>query len=240
MLGPPDALALDQYQDQPAQQIQSQEAIIGGKRGRKRKLPQPDVTLSAELSGKKVSGIDEAASLSLDAPQLAQNESQLPPPVAEMSSMQQNVDNLSLDGGIARAYTSNNNMTASMIPGGMTPLGGMTPGDIHGDYLPLDIMTPHHGIDQIESIPNLPLDQVSSILNGPGMDGFSNMGFDDGPMAGPSSGMSERIASDWNENDDYDFPPSVGAHVCTLKVNSNNSSIVNLICIFNFDITASG
>lgn len=211
-------MALDQYQDQPAQHIQSQEAIIGGKRGRKRKLAQSEVTLSAEQSAKRTSATDDAVSLSLDAPQLAQNESQLHPPVADITSTSQHVDNLatSLDSGIARAYTSNN-ATAGMIPGGMTPLGGMTPGGMHGDYLPLDIMTPHHGIDQIESIPNLPLDQVSSILNGPGMDGFSNMGFDDGPMAGPSSGMSERIASDWNENDDYDFPPSVGAHVSFLK-----------------------
>lgn len=211
-------MALDQYQDQPAQHIQSQEAIIGGKRGRKRKLAQSEVTLSAEQSAKRSSATDDAVSLSLDAPQLAQNESQLHPPAADMTSTSQHVDNLatSLDSGIARAYTSNN-VTSGMIPGGMTPLGGMTPGGIHGDYLPLDIMTPHHGIDQIESIPNLPLDQVSSILNGPGMDGFSNMGFDDGPMAGPSSGMSERIASDWNENDDYDFPPSVGAHVSFSK-----------------------
>lgn len=197
--------------------MQSQETIIGGKRGRKRKLPLAEVTMSAEQAAKRTSVIEEtaAASVTLDVPQLAQNESQLPPPEADMSSLSQHVDNLasSLDGGIPRAYTSNNNVTAGIIPGGMTPLGGMTPGGMHGDYLPLDIMTPHHGIDQMESIPNLPLDQVSSILNGPGMDGFSNMGFDDGPMAGPSSGMSERIASDWNENDDYDFPPSVGAHV---------------------------
>lgn len=180
--------------------------------------------MSAEQNAKRTPGIEEAAPVPVDTVQLVQNESQLPPPVADMSSMSQHVDNLatSLDGGIARAYTSSINVTAGMIPGGMTPLGGMTPGGIHGDYLPLDIMTPHHGIDQIESIPNLPLDQVSSILNGPGMDGFSNMGFDDGPMAGPSSGMSERIASDWNENDDYDFPPSVGAHVRLF-----NSSILN-------------
>lgn len=218
VLGPPDALALDQYQDQPAQQ-QSQDAIIGGKRGRKRKLPPQEVTLSNEQSAKRTPGVEEAASVSLDAPQFGQNESQLPAPEPDMSAMSQHVDSLaaSLDGGIARAYTSNN-ASAGMIPGGMTPLGGMTPGGIHGDYLPLDIMTPHHGIDQIESIPNLPLDQVSSILNGPGMDGFANMGFDDGPMAGPSSGMSERIASDWNENDDYDFPPSVGAHVSLIRM----------------------
>lgn len=155
---------------------------------------------------KRAAGFEDV--VSLDAPpQSEQIESHQISPGVDMSS---HVDTLTstLDGGISRAYTSNN-VTGGIIPGGMTPLGAM-----HGDYLPLDIMTPHHGIDQIESIPNLPLDQVSSILNGPGMDGFSE--FDDGPIAGPSSGMSERIASDWNDHDDYDFPPSVGAHVSSL------------------------
>lgn len=93
----------------------------------------------------------------------------------------------------------------------------MTPVSLHGDYsgafTPLDsMMTPQHpSIDQIESIPNLPVDQVSSILNGTEMDGFANMGYDDHHIGG--AGMSERIASDWN--DDYDFPPSVVAPVST-------------------------
>lgn len=93
----------------------------------------------------------------------------------------------------------------------------MTPVSLHGDYAsaftPLDhgMMTPQHpSIDQIESIPNLPVDQVSSILNGTEMDGFANMGYDDSHQIG-GAGMSERIASDWN--DDYDFPPSVVAPV---------------------------
>lgn len=83
----------------------------------------------------------------------------------------------------------------------------MTP-DYSAAFTPLDhgMMTPQHpSIDQIQSIPDLPVDQVSSILNGTEMDGFANMGYDGGP------GMSERIASDWN--DDYDFPPSVVAPV---------------------------
>lgn len=42
------------------------------------------------------------------------------------------------------------------------------------------------------------------------MDGFANMGYDDSHQIG-GAGMSERIASDWN--DDYDFPPSVVAAV---------------------------
>lgn len=114
--------------------------------------------------------------------------------------------------------------------GGSTPMqlpGGMTPG-YAGDFSTADLpayntptypggITPHHGImENLESIPNLPADQVSSILNGTGMDniGYSNMGYDDAaPQATPrgAGGMSERVTNDWN--DDYDFPPSVGAHV---------------------------
>lgn len=89
----------------------------------------------------------------------------------------------------------------------MTPdyAGGLTP--LNFDH---EIMTPQHpSIDQIESIPNLPPDQVSSILNGTEI-GFDNMGYDDNHQIG-GAGMSERIASDWN--DDYDFPPSVVAAV---------------------------
>lgn len=86
------------------------------------------------------------------------------------------------------------------------------------------IMTPQHpSIDQIESIPNLPVDQVSSILNGTAMDGFANMGYDAGP-----SGMSERIANDWT--DDYDFPPSVGAPVSQYKCHANK----NIEILHNF------
>lgn len=132
----------------------------------------------------------------------------------------------------------------SLPDGSMTPLnlahGGMTPGDLqHGDYGtagPNDLhhhggggftpagldhgggMTPHHAIENMESIPNIPADQVSSILNGTGMENLGyDGGFDDGagtaamaPARG--GGMSERAANDWN--DDYDFPPSVGPAVC--------------------------
>lgn len=61
-------------------------------------------------------------------------------------------------------------------------------------------VTPHHNMmDQLEAIPNLPADQVSSILNGTGME---NIGF---------SAMSERVPNDWAE--EYDFPPEVASHV---------------------------
>lgn len=89
----------------------------------------------------------------------------------------------------------------------------MTPGNLaHGN------MTPgfhHHGLDEnnpmlsdpalnnLDSIPNLNAETVSSILDGTnGMDQhFANMGYD--AQASPSGG----IANDWN---DYDYPSSVG------------------------------
>ncbi|XP_053669019.1 double-strand-break repair protein rad21 homolog [Anopheles marshallii] len=99
--------------------------------------------------------------------------------------------------------------------GGLTPSdlhhGGLTPAGLqHGDLgsgmtphgLDHGGMTPHHAsLENIDQIPNLPADQVSSILNEPGMEGFSNMGFD--------GNTSEEIANDWNG--DYEFPSSVGA-----------------------------
>lgn len=120
--------------------------------------------------------------------------------------------------------------------GGMTPMhhGGMTPAGLHSDFhsdlghpafTPAGLdhggLTPHHGIENLDSIPNLPNlppDQVSSILNGTGMDnmGYSNMGYDDGGHHTPQSGLSERIADDWNH--DYEYPPSVGPHVSSVFV----------------------
>ena len=124
--------------------------------------------------------------------------------------------------------------------------GNMTPASMHHDYTdsgdlhhhsaftPAGLdhgggMTPHHGIENLESIPNLPADQVSSILNGTtGMDGFANMGYDDHlagaqtPRVEAAGGMSERVATDWN--DDYDFPQSVAHHV------SKTSQKIELAC----------
>lgn len=104
----------------------------------------------------------------------------------------------------------------------------MTP-DYASAFTPLDhgMMTPQHpSIDQIESIPNLPVGEVSSILNGTEMDGFANMGYDDHHIGGP--GMSERIASDWN--DDYDFPPSVVAAVS--RVDLVDSIVSTIVCFY--------
>jgi cohesin complex subunit SCC1 len=103
--------------------------------------------------------------------------------------------------------------------------GAFTPGGLdHGG------ITPHHTLEHMDSIPNLPADQVSSILDGPDMNTnvYANMGFDAAgaepasPLPAPDMlhhddqdhhshgqlGMSERIANEWTE--DYEFPPSVG------------------------------
>lgn len=74
-------------------------------------------------------------------------------------------------------------------------LGGLTPSGLdHGG------MTPNHVIEHIDSIPNLPVDQVSSILNA----GYTNLGYNDNQSA-----LDDKISHDWDG--DYDFPASVGA-----------------------------
>lgn len=191
MLGPADVLALDQYQEQvPLGSLPQQSeaaATPAGKRGRKRKVP-----LEAT--------IEDSSAVLRDA---QQPNASLPTdevPVHDNTSFQP--DSLHTTAGeMPLPYTAE-----AVEPNAPTTIGysGMTPVGMHGDYDPS--MTPHHhGIDQLESIPNLPADQVSSILNGTGME---NYGFDDSHHN--DGGMSERVDNDWN---DYDFPQSVGQHV---------------------------
>ncbi|XP_055371620.1 double-strand-break repair protein rad21 homolog isoform X2 [Condylostylus longicornis] len=77
----------------------------------------------------------------------------------------------------------------------------LTPAD-----LPDGAITPHHpGIENIESIPNLPADQVSSILSAAEGGNISNENLD---LSG-----GDRYVGDNNEwNNDYDFPQSVAQH----------------------------
>ncbi|XP_034099245.1 double-strand-break repair protein rad21 homolog [Drosophila albomicans] len=73
----------------------------------------------------------------------------------------------------------------------------------HGDMTPAGLdhgqLTPHHGgIGDIDCIPNLPPDQVSSILNET----------EERPISDVNNfNKTCEISTDWN---DYDFPPSVG------------------------------
>lgn len=207
VLGPADALGLDQIQEQPQTTLQIPEPTVVGKRGRKRKLPAPDASAAvSELA--RQAPFEEDVSIPMDANQPSMMS--IPPPqMMEMPSPHPADTDLSMP-----RY----DFTPSLTEGLNTPLGlshgGLTP--LHGDFsafTPLDhhsIMTPQHSsLEQIESIPNLPVGEVSSILNGAEMDDFANMGYSDGGAM--ESGMSERIANDWN--DDYDFPASVGPTV---------------------------
>lgn len=103
MLGPPDALALDQYQEQPQVILQTPEPAVPGKRGRKRKVPEAQVSQS-DLARQP---IEEEPSLDLLPPPQTP---QMPSPVHDSVSH--------LEGDIPLAYTSNN----MSVPAGMTPV----------------------------------------------------------------------------------------------------------------------
>lgn len=133
-------------------------------------------------------------------------------------------------GGLTPAGLVHGGLTpAGLAHGGLTPgdlqLGGMTPAGLQhgnsGEVMPvlpgamtphgLDHggMTPHHAsLEHIDQIPNLPADQVSSILNEPGMENFANMGYE-GHAASPArEALHDDVHNEWNQ--DYEFPHSVG------------------------------
>ncbi|XP_055621865.1 double-strand-break repair protein rad21 homolog isoform X2 [Toxorhynchites rutilus septentrionalis] len=133
-------------------------------------------------------------------------------------------------GGLTPTGLHHGGMTpAGLHHGGMTPAGlhhgGMTPAGLqHGDsgHVMPDLpgamtphgldhggMTPHHSsLENIDQIPNLPADQVSSILNEPGMESFSDMGYE-GHAASPARGvLGDEVQSEWNQ--EYEFPQSAG------------------------------
>lgn len=110
MLGPPDALALDQYQEQPQVILQQPEPAVPGKRGRKRKIaeaPAPAAPAAATAdTSRPAADLQDDHSLDL-----------LPPPTPQMPSPVH--DSVShLEGDIPLAYTSNN----LSVPAGMTPV----------------------------------------------------------------------------------------------------------------------
>ncbi|XP_058812778.1 double-strand-break repair protein rad21 homolog A isoform X2 [Topomyia yanbarensis] len=134
-------------------------------------------------------------------------------------------------GGLTPAGLQHGGMTpVGLQHGGMTPAGlqhgGMTPAGLqHGDsgHVMPDLpgamtphgldhggMTPHHAsLESIDQIPNLPADQVSSILNEPGMENFSNMGYDTHAQSPARGVLADDVPNEWNQ--DYEFPQSVGA-----------------------------
>lgn len=101
MLGPADALALDQYQEQPQVILQQPEPAVPGKRGRKRKLPETQISAPDLIRP----ALEEDQSLDLLPPPQTP---QLPSPVHESVSH--------LEGDIPLAYTSNNLSVPGMTP----------------------------------------------------------------------------------------------------------------------------
>ncbi|XP_065083169.1 double-strand-break repair protein rad21 homolog isoform X2 [Ochlerotatus camptorhynchus] len=138
-------------------------------------------------------------------------------------------------GGLTPAGLAHGGLTpAGLAHGGLTPgdlqHGGMTPAglqhgnsgqvmpDLPGAMTPHGLdhggMTPHHSsLEHIDQIPHLPADQVSSILNEPGMENFSNMGYE-GHAASPArEALHDDVQNEWNQ--DYEFPHSVGGQQTT-------------------------
>lgn len=229
-LGPLDVLALEQHNPQPFEQPALLESP--SKRGRKRKLavpeeepqqqplPQEPIPEQQDISVPEAlrdqipefvpptpTPVELKGDLGLDQQSFA-NDSMMPPPVTPSLNISSPQHSMGMPGMPPTPMPATPSL--SHIP--------MTPGNLeHGN------MTPHsysHNLDDnpmlsdpalnnLDSIPNLNPDTVSSILNDAGngeLDHFANMGYD-GHHSPATGGISERIANDWN---DYEYPASVG------------------------------
>lgn len=212
VLGPADVLALDQAHEH--------ESPTTNKRGRKRKLPivEPQLETTTIPEPEPIRDGDAHSRMSAVSLEMgtSANETLMPPPPTPGFDSIRSPAQFSMLG------------LGSLGP--MTPLHNipMTPGnlshgiDIHDDFhhsglTPADLhhggITPHHpGIENIESIPNLPADQVTSILKaaeGISDNGLSNLGYDDlGYVHDSVKDSSGDIVHDWSE--EYEFPQSVG------------------------------
>lgn len=237
VLGPADLLALDQIQPE-----HDSPPTGPSKRGRKRKNAiqaevVPAATLMPPPPPANVSA-DEAAGQSFGEPDLVRD-AELNPRVSAVSMEFNNQANDSLMPPPPTPGFDSLRSPGHMFPmpelsglDPMTPLGGvpMTPGnlphgiaDMHDDFhhsglTPADLqhggMTPHHSsMENIDSLPNLPADQVSSILNdAENMHDHMADNLDLGDLVAPGAAndKSADIASDWNT--EFDFPQTIGVH----------------------------
>lgn len=216
-LGPSDILALDHISNE-----NDSSAIIQNKRGRKRKF---DVLPNNVQSNADTSGDISTQSLAVPETireqenQTATNDSlkiniisnesaptaeatifdncPSPGPLFNMNDIS-SIDNLGSLGDLA--------FTPGNLQHGMDAVddfnhGGLTPVNLnHGQ------MTPRHPeIENIESIPNLPVDQISSILNE-----AENMPANSNTADTTNLNKSCDLTSQWN---DYGFPPSIEIQV---------------------------
>lgn len=189
-LGPAEILALDTSVLEPLTESPS-------KRGRKRKIPEggvegdntnaTDLTLPEplrdvnDLPPQTPAPIELKGDLGLDTSEL------MPPPNRLLSPRQ------------SMMLSPQSHHHIPMTPGNLTH-GNMTPAGFHHGLDENNPMLSDPALNNLDSIPNLNAETVSSILDGTnGMDQhFANMGYES-----PSGG----IANDWN---DYDYPASVG------------------------------
>lgn len=184
VLGPADVLALEyQRPERPESPI--------GKRGRKRKQP-PPVVVEQEASLPEPDFVRDQSEFINDGLELRHSsvleasEALMPPPQTPSIHHLQHASSP----GLSLASAND------LLPSGMTPAGLC-----HGG------MTPHHAIESMESIPNLPADQVSAVLNG-GLDSLGYSAFESGHHS--PGNLSDRVA-DWG--DDYDHIPMAAGPV---------------------------
>lgn len=180
VLGPADVLALEYQRPESPKQ-----------RGRKRKQASMDNQPALQQSAQEAS---------LPEPDLMRDQSEIMSPGMELRQSELHGTEPMMPGTPSIHHLnspSNNHLMASGL--------GQLPGDLH--LTPAGLchggMTPHHTFDNMESIPNLPADQVSAVLNG----SLDNYGFDGGHHS-PGGGLSDRVANDWH--DDYDIPIAQG------------------------------
>lgn len=182
-LGPVELIVVEQQQQPHHQQAGDGITSPPPKRRRRQKSPEAPILPPPPPT-------PLAATITADQSSLAEPErirDQMQPPLTDFS-----VESFQRDS----MMTTDKTLEPSNVFDQMIPPGGLTPTGLdHGG------MTPNHVIEQIESIPNLPVDQVSSILNAPEMDGYANMGYDN-----QTGHMGDH---DWDG--DYGFPQSVGA-----------------------------
>lgn len=182
VLGPADVLALEYQRPESPKQ-----------RGRKRK--QPPVAVN-DLHSQSV----QQQEASLPEPDFVRDQSELLHAGLELRSELHAADAAAMMPGTPSMHHLNSPSSGSHL---MASGLGQLPGDLH-HLTPAGLchggMTPHHTFDNMESIPNLPADQVSAVLNG----SLDNYGFDGGNNSPGGGGLSDRVANDWH--DDYDIP----------------------------------
>lgn len=201
-LGPADLLALEQNTLEPVPESPS-------KRGRKRKNQEHDDTDISipeplrdvhDLPPMTPAPVELKGDLGLDTNQTYGSE-MMPPPATPLNSLTSPRQSIMSIPGMPSPPSH-----IPMTPGSL-PHGSMTPSGFHHGLDDNNPMLSDPALNNLDTIPNLNAETVSSILDGAGgMDQhFANMGYD--AQASPSGGISERIANDWN---DYDYPSSVG------------------------------